>query len=153
MYYAFNSIYKFPTFYWLYLQVERNLRAEINGLDILEFAVDKWPDFSVVTLMPKEDAVSIKSCLIRPLFIIKYLTEHSFVSVLKFIYTPDISPVSREFVLRFQRSQWRIQGGQRGHMPPKITPECDKAQATLRNWSKSVELYITQKWQTTLLKQ
>ena len=32
---------------------------------------------------------------------------------------------------------------------PKITLKCDNAQATLRNRSKSLELYIAQKWQTT----
>ena len=48
-------------------------------------------------------------------------------------------------------AQWRIQRGAEGAdaLPPKITLRCDKAQATLRNRSKSLELYIAQKWQTT----
>ena len=36
-------------------------------------------------------------------------------------------------------------GGGGGVCPPKITLKCDKAQATLRNSSKSMELYIAQK--------
>ena len=39
--------------------------------------------------------------------------------------------------------QGRIQRGAEGaYAPPKITLKCDKAQATLRNRSKSLELYI-----------
>ena len=44
------------------------------------------------------------------------------------------------------------EGGGGGVHPPKITLKCDKAQATLRNRSKSLELYIAQKWQTTFQK-
>ena len=45
-------------YYW---QMRRSLEEEIKGLNMLEFGVDKWPDFAMITLMPLKNSVSRNS--------------------------------------------------------------------------------------------